>query len=363
MSAPKQSAGKDNNAPVLTTPTPRCTSNAHGTSRNRRSATSAAKKEAVSERTVSRQVKKPAMSASADSKPVILDTDQLDALLKDLPASDAAVAESASSNGKPAEDQGDSAVKGAVRGKTVSASTGPVKVVTTENHRIVTDEIGFDAPREDTTTTSFEAHVRMRMSRPRVPEGKAFGKAAREDQPVHGRGAAASQDNRRSPPRHSASGRTSPRSACPDFGGGVADVQTAATGYNVRDVAGSRSSHHVRLRPRRLLLLLRLLLRAQQQLSRDGGLLQRQWQQHLLVLLAGRRVQDGRLVPARPVVQRRQRLLDVGLQQLPRARDRRAAAHHRLFLRDLGPGTQRRAARNQAALTGTLRHRKNAVQL
>ncbi|XP_065311388.1 mucin-19-like isoform X2 [Dermacentor albipictus] len=228
MSAPKQSAGKDNNAPVLTTPTPRCTSNAHGTSRNRRSATSAAKKEAVSERTVSRQVKKPAMSASADSKPVILDTDQLDALLKDLPASDAAVAESASSNGKPAEDQGDSAVKGAVRGKTVSASTGPVKVVTTENHRIVTDEIGFDAPREDTTTTSFEAHVRMRMSRPRVPEGKAFGKAAREDQPVHGRGAAASQDNRRSPPRHSASGRTSPRSACPDFGGGVADVQTGA---------------------------------------------------------------------------------------------------------------------------------------
>ncbi|XP_049512801.1 uncharacterized protein LOC125940546 [Dermacentor silvarum] len=224
MSAPQQSAEKDN-ASVMTKPTPRCASDAHGTSKSRRPATSGAKKEAVSERAVSRQVMKPVKSGSADSKPVMLDPEQLDSLLKDIPESDAAGAKGASSNGKTAEDHGDSAVKGAVRRKAVSASTGPVKVVTTEQHRVVTDEIGFDAPREDTTTTSFEAHVRMRMSRPRVPEGKAIGNAVREDQ-THGRGVATSQSNQRSSSRHSkASGRAS-RSACPDCGGGVAGVET-----------------------------------------------------------------------------------------------------------------------------------------
>lgn len=220
MSAPKEDAKKDNGS-VVATPTSRCASTSHGTARNRRAATATAKKEAVSERAVSRQVMKPAKSASAGYQTTMLDTEQLDSLLKDIPAPDAA-------NGNAAEDHGDSAVKGVLRGKTVSASTGPVKVVATEHHRVVTDEIGYDAPREDTTTTSFEAHVRMRMSRPRVPEGKAVVSPRLEDQ-MHGRGAATSQVNQRSSSRHSASGRSS-RAACPDCGGFSCDVADAQTG-------------------------------------------------------------------------------------------------------------------------------------
>ncbi|KAH6923005.1 hypothetical protein HPB50_020509 [Hyalomma asiaticum] len=208
MSATQPSAEKGNGS-LVATPTSRCASSTHGTSRRRRLATQAAKKEAVSERAVSRQVVKPGKSASAGSQPAMLDTEQLASLLKDIPESDVA-------DGKAAEEHGDSAVRGVVRGK--ATSTGPVKVVATEHHRIVTDEIGYDAPREDTTTTSFEAHVRMRMSRPRVPEGKAVVSPLREDQ-MHGRGAATSQSSQRPSSRHSASGRAS-RSACPDCGGG-----------------------------------------------------------------------------------------------------------------------------------------------
>ncbi|KAL1441046.1 hypothetical protein MTO96_008798 [Rhipicephalus appendiculatus] len=174
---------------------------------------------------------KPAKAASAGYQTTMLDTDQLDSLLKDTPPSDMA-------NGKAAEDHGDSAVKGALRKKAVSASTGPVKVVATEHHRVVTDEIGYDAPREDTTTTSFEAHVRMRMSRPRVPEGKAVTSPQREDH-MDGRGAATSQANQRSPSRHSASGRTS-RLACPDCGGfncDDADVRTVSMRSSRRPAA------------------------------------------------------------------------------------------------------------------------------
>ncbi|XP_075730279.1 uncharacterized protein LOC142772064 [Rhipicephalus microplus] len=217
MSPSKESAKKENDS-TLATPKSRCASTTHGTSRNRRAATSTAKKEAVSEQAVSRQVIKPAKSVSAAYQTTMLDTEQLDNLLKDTPPSDVA-------NGKAAEEHGDSAVAGVLRGKTVSASTGPVKVVATEHHRVVTDEIAFDAPREDTTTTSFEAHVRMRLSRPRLRERRTIAESPRRENQMHGRGAAASQVDQRSSSRPSAPGRTSKsKSACPDCGGFSCDV-------------------------------------------------------------------------------------------------------------------------------------------
>ncbi|KAK8758676.1 hypothetical protein V5799_003692 [Amblyomma americanum] len=138
MSAATQNAEQGNAAAA---PTSRCASKTHGTPKSRRPATvAAAKKEAVAEEAVSRQVKKPAMSGIAGAK---LDADHLAALLRDIPSSGAASAKGASSNGKAAEEfHGDSAVKGSLRGAAVSASMGPTKVVTTEHHRVVTDEIG-----------------------------------------------------------------------------------------------------------------------------------------------------------------------------------------------------------------------------
>ncbi|KAH8030072.1 hypothetical protein HPB51_006504 [Rhipicephalus microplus] len=89
----------------------------------------------------------------------------------------------------------------------------------------------FDAPREDTTTTSFEAHVRMRLSRPRLRERRTIAESPRRENQMHGRGAAASQVDQRSSSRPSAPGRTSKsKSACPDCGGFSCDVTGIQTG-------------------------------------------------------------------------------------------------------------------------------------
>ncbi|KAL3172778.1 hypothetical protein MRX96_038961 [Rhipicephalus microplus] len=138
----------------------------------------------------------------------MLDTEQLDNLLKDTPPSDVA-------NGKAAEEHGDSVVAG-----------GP-----SQEDRVCIhwSREGSTLRGEDTTTTSFEAHVRMRLSRPRLPEGRTVAESPRRENQMHGRGAAASQADQRSSSRRSASGRTS-KSACPDCGGFSCDVTGIQTG-------------------------------------------------------------------------------------------------------------------------------------
>lgn len=175
----------------------------------------------MAEKPVFREVMKPAKSASDGSEPARLDADQLASLLKDSLSPDGG--KRSPSNSRAAAAHGDSAVKGAAAAAAVS-STGPTKTVTTERHRVVTDEIGYDVPREDTTSTSFEAHVRMRIARPRVPETKAAVVCAAGGQKAaHGHAEAAEASTKR---RHRSS--SSRRSAatpgacveCPDCGGG-----------------------------------------------------------------------------------------------------------------------------------------------
>lgn len=217
-------------ADVVTDSTSRCASKAHSTPKSRRPATVVTKKEAVAEEPVSRQVMKSSMSGGAGPW---LNTDHLASLLKDIPSSGATSAKGVSSNGKATEEfHGDSAVKGSLRGAAVSASVGPTKVVTTEHRRVVTDEIGFDAPKEDTTTTSFEAHVRMRMSRPRVPESKAA--TPREGEKTQRQGTVSTRGRQNSSRRTAAAAAAEGpvNSLCPDCNGGgtVVHRETVARG-------------------------------------------------------------------------------------------------------------------------------------
>lgn len=188
------------------------------------------------ERLFSREVMKPVKSASDGSNPAKVDTDRLASLLKDSLPPDGVGDKRASPNSKAAEDHGDSAVRGAAASGAVS-SKGPTKTVTTERHRVVTDEIGYDAPREDTTSTSFEAHVRMRIARPRVPENKAVvasppRAAVKKAAHRHAEGAEAStrQRHRSSSSRRSAASPGAACSLCPDCGGGGGAVVEEAAG-------------------------------------------------------------------------------------------------------------------------------------
>lgn len=182
---------------------------------------------------------KASKSASDSSKPGKVNTDQLASLLKDSMSPDGD--KRPPLNSKAAEDHGDSAVRGAAAAAAVS-STGPTKTVTTERHRVVTDEIGYDAQREDTTSTSFEAHVRMRIARPRVQADKAVvaspPRAGAVQKAAHGHAEAAEASTKRrhrsSSPRRSAATPAGACSLCPDCGGGGRAVVEEAAGEDER---------------------------------------------------------------------------------------------------------------------------------
>ncbi|KAG0415963.1 hypothetical protein HPB47_006862 [Ixodes persulcatus] len=158
------------------------------TSPEKKEAKKDAKKETkkeVSEQAVSREVFKPAQSMAQSKKSVTLDTEELASFLEGpatSPTAHKGALDSENSTGNKADDQGD--VKLSTGSSFIQEPLPPgTRVVSkTERHRVITDEIGNGAPQRppdsnNTTTTSFEAHVRMQMSLPRTAATTSAGSA------------------------------------------------------------------------------------------------------------------------------------------------------------------------------------------